>query len=673
MPVPWIGRYYATAKELKRKTERRPPHAVVGGPTQRADAIRLSKQVQRERPWPSPVNTPTRTAVISCLPTRIFEILHAALVESDLPEGVLMAQLVSINVGLPRDIDWRGEKVHTAIWKKPVQGRIAARRLNLDGDGQGDLAGHGGEHRAVMVYQMDAYRYWETYLHRNDFSMGQFGENFTVSGLPDAEVCIGDRYRIGSALFEVTQPRVTCYRVGIRMAEPAMAALLVSHHRPGFYLRVLEEGEVGAGDEIVKAAEGPERITVADVDALLYLPNPAREKLERSLRVPALSQGWKTSLKAIAEQKTSDGGNPGLKASRSPPPAWPGFRPVRVARVDREAVNVVSLFLEKPDGESLPAPLAGQFLVLRLRVTANAPALLRNYSMSGMPGAGTYRVSVKREVNGAASSYLHDHIHAGDTLEVSAPRGDFTLRSGDAPVVLLSAGIGATPVLAMLHWLASAASPREVWWIYGARDRAEHPFAQESRELLRSLVNSRSHVVYSKPDSEDKLGVDYDSVGHVDAPLLDRLGVTRDADFYLCGPPAFLRDLTAGLKTRGVDSTRIYAEVFGTEAAITPGIARSNHPSVHAPAGEPGRGPQIAFTRSGLTVPWDSRFSSLLDLAEACDVPARWSCRTGVCHTCECALIGGAVQYQPDPLEPPAMGNVLICCSTPSGDIEVDL
>jgi ferredoxin-NADP reductase/MOSC domain-containing protein YiiM len=583
-----------------------------------------------------------------------------------------MARLLSINVGLPRDVAWRGEKVRTAIWKQPVQGRIKVRRLNVEGDGQGDLAGHGGENRAVMVYQMDAYRYWEAQLGRKDFSFGQFGENFTVDGLPDDEVCIGDRYRIGSVLFEVTQPRVTCYRVGIRMEEPAMAALLVSHHRPGFYFRVLEEGETGAGDEIAKVADGPERITVANIDALLYLPNPSREQLERALRVPALSQGWKTSLKAIAEQKTSEGGNSGLKASGGPPPAWPGFRSLRVAKVDREAVNVVSLSIEQTEGAPLPAALPGQFLVLRLRTAPNGPMLLRNYSMSGMPGATTYRVSVKRETKGVVSSYLCDQVHADDVLEVSAPRGGFILGLGDARVVLLSAGIGATPVLAMLHSLSSAASRREVWWIYGARNRAEHPFAKESRDLLQTLVNGRSHIVYSKPDSGDQLGVDYDSVGHVGTPLLDQLGVTRDADFYLCGPPSFLKQLTEGLKAWAADSTRIHLEVFGTEAPITPGIAQSSRP-VHAPAGEPGIGPQVAFTRSGLTVPWDSRFSSLLELAEACDVPVRWSCRTGVCHTCECALIGGTVHYEPDPLEPPATGNLLMCCSRPSGDVEIDL
>ena len=452
-----------------------------------------------------------------------------------------------------------------------------------------------------------------------------------------------------------------------------MAALLVSHHRPGFYFRVLEEGQVGVDDEVVKVADGPERITVADIDGLLYLPNPSREQLERSLRVPALSPGWKTSLKAIAEQKTSEGGNPGLKAAVGPPPAWPGFRPLPVARADREAANVVSLSFEQPDGTPLPAALPGQFVVLRLRTIPNGPRLLRNYSMSGMPGAMTYRISVKRETSGVVSSYLYDYVQAGDILEVSAPRGRFILRAGDTPVVLLSAGIGATPVLAMLHSLASAASRREVWWIYGARNRAEHPFARESRGLLQTLVNSRSHIVYSKPDSGDEPGVDYDSVGHVDATLLDRLGVTRDADFYLCGPPSFLKQLTQGLKTSGVDSIRLHTEVFGPEAPITPGIARTSHPPVHAPAGQPGAGPQISFTRSGLTVPWDSRFSSLLELAEACDVPVQWSCRTGVCHTCECALIGGVVQYRPDPLEAPATGNVLICCSKPSGDVEIDL
>ncbi|HXW80120.1 MAG TPA: MOSC domain-containing protein, partial [Acidimicrobiales bacterium] len=150
-----------------------------------------------------------------------------------------MAVLVSVCVGLPKDVAWHGSTVHTGIWKQAVDGPVMARRLNLDGDGQGDLAGHGGEQRAVLVYQLSSYRYWQQQLGRDDFVYGQFGENLTVEGLDDDAVCIGDRYRVGDALFEVTQPRVTCYRVGLRMNEPRMAALMVSHHRPGFYMRVL--------------------------------------------------------------------------------------------------------------------------------------------------------------------------------------------------------------------------------------------------------------------------------------------------------------------------------------------------------------------------------------------------------------------------------------------------
>ena len=254
-------------------------------------------------------------------------------------------------------------RVHTAIWKQPVQGRIAVRRLNLEGDGQGDLAGHGGEHRAVMVYQMDAYRYWEAQLGRNDFSFGQFGENFTVDGLPDDEVCIGDRYRIGSALFEVTQPRVTCYRVGIRMAEPAMAALLVSHHRPGFYFRVLEEGEVGAGDEIVKVADGPERITVADVDGLLYLPNPSREQLERSLASAGTQPGLENVFKGNRRAEDFRGRESRAQGfSRPSHQRGQAFDHYGSPRVDREADNVVSLSLEQTDGRLCPLPYPDSFL-----------------------------------------------------------------------------------------------------------------------------------------------------------------------------------------------------------------------------------------------------------------------------------------------------------------------
>ena len=587
-----------------------------------------------------------------------------------------MSRLVSVNVGLPQDIPWRGETVHTAIWKRPVEGRCAALRLNLDGDGQGDLGGHGGEHRAVMVYQIDSYRYWERELGRSDFSYGQFSENFTVQGLPDDEVCIGDRYRIGNALFEVTQPRVTCYRSGIRMNDPRMPALLVAHHRPGFYLRVLTEGDVGAGDEIVKVAEGPERFSVADVDALLYLPGHRPDQLQRALRIPALSDGWKTSFQALATQSadtSTAGGNRGLTGAGAPAPAWPGFRRLRVASTERETADVISLTLESEDKSPLPPALPGQFLVLRLQPVANMPPVLRNYSMSGAPAAGSYRVSVKREADGKGSTFLHTRIHPGDVLEVSAPRGSFILQPGDEPVVLMSAGIGATPVMAMLHALAASRSPREVWWLHGARDASLHPFAREARDLVAALPRGRMFVAYSNPGPDDRMGRDYDAVGRLTLEMLQALGVPREGDFYLCGPAAFLRSFSHDLASWGVARERLHQEVFGPEDSVSPGMHRDSAAPAHPPVGPPGPGPAVSFARSGLDVPWSPGYGSLLEFAEACDVPVKWSCRMGVCHTCECSLIQGSVRYDPEPLEAPAAGNVLICCARPETDVVLDL
>jgi ferredoxin-NADP reductase/MOSC domain-containing protein YiiM len=578
---------------------------------------------------------------------------------ADQPAG----RLLSVNVGLPQDVSWRGRRVHTAVWKRPVDGPRLVRRLNIDGDGQGDLAGHGGEHRAVFVYQIESYRYWQEQLGRDDFEYGQFGENFTVEGLADDQVCIGDRYRIGEAIFEVTQPRVTCYRVGIRMDDPRMPALLVSHHRPGFYLRVIREGHVQAGDEVIRVASGPESMTVAEVDALLYLPGHPRQQVLRALRIPALPAGWRASFQAILGQTDAPGagGNAGLTVV-SPPPAWPGFRPFTVTAIEPESDTVLSVHLADPEGTAVPAALPGQYLTLRLRTDGGARPLLRSYSLSGPPGAPSYRIGVKREPHGAGSHFLHTRVRAGDLLEVAAPRGTFTLQATESPVLLISAGVGATPVLAILHALAETRSCREVWWLHGARSRAEEPFAAESRALVKTLPNAHRHICYSRPGPDDVERRDYHATGRLTGSVLTGLNLPNDADAYICGPAAFMADMSATLVGMGVDAARIRTEIFGAEPALTPGIA-----------GERSDGLIVAFARSGLTVHWDPSYVSLLELAEACDVPARWSCRTGVCHTCETGLMSGTVTYSPDPVDDPAEGSALICCAQPGADTVLDL
>jgi len=566
--------------------------------------------------------------------------------------------------------------VHTGIWKSPVQGRRRVRQLNVEGDGQGDLRGHGGEQRAVFVYQIESYRYWQQRLGRGDFDHGQFGENFTVEGLPDDEVCIGDRYRIGSALFEVTQPRVACYRLGIRMDEPQMAALVTSSGRPGFYLRVLEEGEVGAGDPILPIARGPERMTVAEVNALLYSSHHPRDQLDRVLRIPALSRGWRRSFEALVRSQDAHPGatgNAGLVPAAAAQTAAPGFRPLRVARIDRECEDVISLSLQPTDGRRLTTPLAGQFVVLRLRLRPDGPLLFRSYSLSGPLSDEQYRVSVKVEPNGAAGSYLNSNVRTGDVLDVSEPRGGFTLQPGDGPAVLLSAGIGATPVLAMLHALAASATPRAVWWLHGARDGKSHSFATEVRQLVGTLARGRSQIWYSRPAADDREGREYDATGRLDMKGLDQLGVPRDGDFYICGPAGFLVELRSGLTAWGVPLHRIHSELFCGGPSLMPGVIATSVRAPHQPAGSPGTGALVSFARSGIAARWRLEDQSLLELAEACDVPVRWSCRTGVCHNCESGLISGSVTYQPDPLDPPADGNVLICCSRPQGDVVIDI
>jgi ferredoxin-NADP reductase/MOSC domain-containing protein YiiM len=586
--------------------------------------------------------------------------------------GEQAGTLVSVNVGLPKDVTWQGRTVHTGVFKQPVSGPRMVRRLNIDGDGQGDLAGHGGEQRAVFVYQLESYQYWQDQLSRSDFEYGQFGENFTVRGLADDQVCVGDRYQIGDAVFEVTQPRVTCFRVGIRMNDARMPALLVAHHRPGFYFRVLTEGPVTAGQEITKLSAGPEAMTVAELDALLYLPGHPRQQLLRALRIPALSPGWQSSFREMLDQDGQPGGNAGL-AAESPPPAWPGFRSLTVTRISRESDTVISLELADPGGQPVPAALPGQFLTLRLHPDPAQPPLLRSYSLSGPPGAAGYRISVKREEHGAASQYLHARVREGDQLEAAAPRGTFILRDGPAPVLLISAGVGATPVLAMLHALAGAKSGRDIWWLHGARSRADEPFADEAAALLAGLPSAHREICFSHPGPGDVQGRDYQTAGRLTAGVLAGLDLPKDAEAYLCGPTAFMADISAALAANGLQAARIRTEVFGAGPSITPGIAPVAARRPHPPAGQPGNGPLVAFARSDLSVRWGPGYASLLEFAEACDVPVRWSCRAGVCHTCESTLVSGAVRYDPAPVDDPAEGNVLICCSQPSQDLVLDL
>ena len=333
----------------------------------------------------------------------------------------------------------------------------------------------------------------------------------------------------------------------------------------------------------------------------------------------------------------------------------------------------------QPVAAALPAALPGQYVVLRLQPAAAAAGggrpLFRSYSLSGPLSTERYRISVKIEPNGVGGTYLHEHVHVGDVLDVSAPRGSFILPpSGDRPVALLSAGIGATPVLAMLHALATAGSTRPVWWLHGARDGAHHPFAAEVRRLMQALPKGRSYVCYSAPASGDTMPADFDATGHLSRAIFDAVGLSPEADVYICGPTRFMTEMKDALAAFGIPPQQVHVELFNGSESLTPGVVSVTTRAPHVPADDAATGPLVSFARSGIAAHWKpGAYQSLLELAEACDVPVRWSCRTGVCHNCESGLVSGDVTYGPEPLEQPADGNLLVCCTQPLRDLVIDL
>ena len=424
---------------------------------------------------------------------------------------------------------------------------------------------------------------------------------------------------------------------------------------------------IEAGDEIVQTASGPHQISVADIDALLYLPDRDPQLLQRAVEIPALSPGWQSSFRELLA--APDG------AAQGPPvgvePGWSGFRPLRVTRVVPESSVVTSLYLEAADGQPCPPRCAGQYLTLRV-AGAGEPAPIRNYSLSSAPGAGEYRISVKREPHGLVSRYLDDTIQPGALIDAAAPRGDFVLRDAAGPVLLISAGVGVTPVVAMLAQLAAAGSEREVWWLHAARNEREHALAHEAATLLDSLANTRVYVYYSAPETAPAPGSQLRS-GRLTATALRGLGLPVDAVAYICGPTGFMSDLSQALQAAGIAPSHIHTELFGALEAINPGVVNHVTKAPHQPPGKPGTGPLITFARSALATHDDDQHRSLLETAELCDVPTRFSCRTGVCHTCVTGLVSGDIEYAPEPLELPAAGQVLVCVARPITDVVLEM
>lgn len=554
--------------------------------------------------------------------------------------------LASLNVSLPREVVDGARTVSTGIFKSPVRRRLALGRLNLEGDGQADLVAHGGVNRAVYVYSLVHYRQWRAELARDDLAPGSFGENFTVEGLTDTEVLIGDRYRVGSALVEVSQPRNPCFKLGLRLGDPQLPQRLVAASRPGFYLRVIEEGEVGTGDDLDLVERDDTSLSVALINDLYWKPGGDRDLLRRGADLAALSPGWRDGLRDVLERPAP---------VPAPSAAWTGFRPFVVTRIVAETAAVRSLYLAPGDGNPLPAHLPGQAVAVRVPVPGASGAVLRSYTVSQAARPATLRITVKRQ--GLASTFLHDGVHTGDTLELAAPRGSFTPQAdGSRPLALVSAGLGITPMVAMLDALTERGSDRPTWFIHGARNTAELALVAEVADLARAHPNVHTHLALSAPRPGDRC----ESVGRVDAALVARLLRDPDLDAFVCGPTSFTTSLLEGLATWGVPTAQLHHESFGgPPAAVTP-LA-------------PGTGPRIQFARSAVTAAYNDAAPSLLQFAEGLGLTPPYGCRTGICQSCAVPVLDGEVDYSYPPLATPPAGQALLCCSTPRTPLVLDL
>lgn len=559
----------------------------------------------------------------------------------------------------------QGESVVSGFYKAPVPGRVAVGPDGLEPDDHVDDA-HDRD-RALLVYQRGHYADWLQEIGR-DLDPGTFGENLTVEAPPDAEFLVGDELRIGTTRLRVTQPRIPCRKMAVRLQEGEdFPNRYLTSGRLGFFCAVLEPGDIGSGDQIELVGRGEGGVSVTEVARTLYFHADDTERLQRLIALPPLPETLRAKarrLLARAESKTT---------------GWDHDRPLLVAVRREEARDVVSLDLEDPAGEALPPFEAGQFLTLSLPTKGRDRPAQRSYTIVSRSESGAgYRIAVKRvrapesapqALDGLVSNLIHDTLAPGARVSARRPMGHFLVEPGARPVVLVSAGIGVTPMLAMLRQLRDCALGRDVYFFHGARSGAHHAFADEVEQLVATEARLHSHIAYSKPTSDDSSRGRPDSQGRLTPELIERTLPDSNADYYLCGPSDFIRDMADGLVARGVPSDRVRFEYFGAAPTADGDAAELGDP-VHGPDGAP---ITVTFTRAGVSVPWRDGAFSVLALAESAGLRPDASCRTGLCASCVSTLDSGTVEYPLPPLQQVAEGEVLICCARPTSSLVLDL
>lgn len=580
-------------------------------------------------------------------------------------------RVISVNVGRPRRVSWRGRPVSTGIFKEPVDGPVRVRTLNLDGDRQADLSVHGGWDKAVYAYPSEFYELWRNEQPELELPWSRFGENLTTEGLVDGDVNVGDRFRVGTAELIVTQPRLPCFKLGIRMGRDEFVVEFLERGLLGFYFAVAREGDVEAGDPIVELSRHPAGFGVTEITRLYAHDRDDVEGLQRAVGLDVLPEGWRNHFR----KRLSDLER-GRKRRLLPapaPPAWSDFRPFEVHAKVRESDGVSSFHLRPTDGVRLPPYRPGQYLTIRVPAPGGQAPAIRSYSLSDSPSDDHYRLTVKRIAEGVAgqaggivSSLLHDGVEVGDVIEAKAPAGLFTIDPAERhrPVVLIAGGIGITPIVAMLNSIAEQAAERETWVFYGVRDHRGHLMRSHLEELAARHEHVHLHVSYSQPVREDGHTVEpVHHTGRISVELLKKLLPASYYDYFICGPGSMMQSLVDGLRAWGVPDDRLHTEAFGP-AAIRPAVE---------PSGKGARGAEVTFARSGTSAAWNLPDTPLLELAEQVGVSIPFGCRSGSCGTCATKVVSGNVSYLHEPGAPLAEGETLACVAVPESDLVLDV
>jgi hypothetical protein len=385
------------------------------------------------------------------------------------------------------------------------------------------------------------------------------------------------------------------------------------------------------------------------VNALSKAPAAAKQAVEAQAATP------RTSLISVNEAD-----------SLIPQAERNSYFPVEVARIEPECDVISSFYLRRTDGTRLAPWEPGQFLPIRLTIPGQPAPVVRTYTISTCANPDFYRLSIRRMEEGLVSRFLHDRGAPGLRFEAMAPRGKFVLdQSSNRPVVLLSGGVGLTPMMAVLEHLAAEGKRsgdfRPAYFIHGTQNGRAHAFGKRVRELAAQYPGLVVQFCYSEPTDNDKPGVTHDSKGRVSVDLLKKVLPFGDYDFYLCGPPPFMSSLYSGLIDMGVRPERIRFESFGPGTVLRPEAPAKPLGTAATRGGEA----RVRFGKTGVDAQWAASKGTLLELAEAAGLTPAFGCRSGICGTCKTKIRGGEVEYLEEPLAARAEDEVLLCCSVP--------